>query len=346
MSEPAPHTRVTIADVARVSGVSAATVSLVLREKPGVGDATRARVLDAALELGYPVKLPAVAGERRVHNIGVAIKVRPDDIVSTNQFYGPVLAGIETVCRRHDLNLIYANVPVDEANYPTEWPRLLAENEADGLILVGERLDEKTRNLLRRRNTPVVLADAYAPGNPFDAVLIDNCGGAFDAADYLVQQGHRHIAILGSHPNAFPSVRERTEGYERALQHYRLAPRMIDCRLHPDACREPLAAAVQAHPEISAIFACNDDLALAALEVLSGLGKRVPDDVSLIGFDDIPQAQVVQPALTTVTVDKLALGRQAAYMLLNRIENPAGGCIRALVRPTLTIRRSVSPCAG
>jgi LacI family transcriptional regulator len=337
---------VTAADVARRSNVSEATVSLALRGKPGVGEATRARVLDAALELGYAAAAPAAVRERRTHNIGVAIKVRPDDIVSINQFYGPVLAGIETVCRRHDLNLLYANVPVDEANYPTEWPRLLVENEVDGLILVGERLDEKTRNLLRQHSTPVVLADAYAPGNPFDAVLIGNCGGAFEATNHLIEQGHRRIAILGSHPDAFPSVRERTEGYERALQHYRLSPVMIDCRLHPDACRKPLADAVREHPEITAIFACNDDLAIAALELLPALGWCVPEDVSVVGFDDIPQAQAVQPALTTVQVDKLALGRHAAYTLLNRIENPAGGTVCALVRPKLVVRRSVAPRAA
>ena len=344
MAEPTPHTKVTIADIARLSGVSVATVSLVLRDRPGVGEVTRTRVLSAARDLGYAVR-PSTAGERRTHNFGVAIKVRPDDIVSINQFYGPVLAGIETVCRRHDLNLLYANVPVDEANYPLEWPRLLVEDAVDGLILVGERLDEKTRNLLRQHNTPVVLADAYAPGNPFDAVLIDNYGGAYEATTYLIEQGHRHIAILGSHPDAFPSVRERTEGYERALQHFRLSPIRVDCRLHPNACRKPLADAIQKHPEITAIFACNDDLAIAALELLPTVGRRVPEDVSVVGFDDIPQAQAVQPTLTTVSVDKLALGRQAAYMLLNRIEHPAGGMVRAMVRPTLAVRRSVVPCA-
>src|SRR5215211_7970444 len=155
--------RVTLEEIARNSGVSLATVSLVLREKPGVNDQTRRRVLDTARTLGYRKKpAPETAQSQAFQQVGVLVKSRPDDLPQTNQFYAPVLAGIEVACRRQQINLLYATLAVDADNHPQELPRMLLEDELDGLLLVGAFVDTTITGLMRRRATPTVLVDAYA----------------------------------------------------------------------------------------------------------------------------------------------------------------------------------------
>src|SRR6185503_8342600 len=145
--------RVTMEDIARHSGVSLTTVSLVLRDKPGINDETRRRVLDMARALGYRRKLTTEAPSAQgLQQVGVAVKkARIDDEPVTNQFYAPVLAGIEAACRRRQTNLLYATVLVDEDNHPQELPRMLLEGDLDGLLLVGAFVDATIARLMQRR---------------------------------------------------------------------------------------------------------------------------------------------------------------------------------------------------
>src|SRR5581483_8186690 len=182
--------RVTIEQIAQKSGVSPATVSLVLRNKPGVHEETRQRVRDTARLLGYRRKAPAEPTPTALHSVGVLIKSRPDDLPQTNQFYAPVLAGIEAACRRQQINLLYAAVPVDQDNHPQELPRMLLEDDLDGLLLVGAFVDATIARLVQRRATPAVLVDAYAAENDYDSVVSDNFRGAHQAVTYLIEAGH------------------------------------------------------------------------------------------------------------------------------------------------------------
>jgi LacI family transcriptional regulator len=337
--------KVTLADIARASGVSTATVSLVLRDKPGVGEETRQRVLDSAQALGY-VYTPSNQAVRRAlpDDFGVIIKSRPNDLPASNSFYAAVLAGVETICRRHQINLMYANLLVDSVNNPVETPRLMLDGEVDGLLLVGMNLNEGLVDRLRRIDAPVVLVDAYAEGDPFDAVVTDNVAGAYRATQYLIGQGHRHIGIVGSLPDAYPSVRERREGYLQALADHGLEPYFADCVLHPSVVEPCVTDLLTAHPEITAIFGCNDDVAIAAMRAAQQLGRRIPGDLSVVGFDNIDLSQAVLPRLTTMRVDMMGMGRLAAQLLMNRIEYPEAGLMRAVVCPSLVERDSVAPC--
>ena len=342
MSAERTNTKVTLADVARESDVSPATVSLVLRDKPGASEETRQRVLETALRLGYAVKPTVQPFETTgISNIGVVMKVRPDDLMSVNQFYAPVLAGIETVCRGEEINLLYANMLVDDNNVPQEWPRLMVEDRVDGLMLVGERLDQRTLVILQQRGLPVVLVDAYALGDPFDSVTTNNQRGAYDACTYLVARGHRHIAIVGSQPDAFPSVQERRNGYRQAMAEHGLTPYFVDCPLHRNAVAQPLTQFLQANSQVTAIFGCNDEVAIAALRAAHALGKHVPSDLSVMGFDNIALSRDIQPALTTMRVDKMEMGRLAAWLLINRIQYPAAGVVKAIQQAALIERESV-----
>jgi LacI family transcriptional regulator len=334
--------KVTLADIARDCGVSVATVSLVLRNKPGVGRETRQRVYDSARALGYIHTASNQARARRLPQvIGLIIKVRPDDLPATNSFYAPVLAGIEAVCRHTQVNLVYANLPVDPGNRPLEAPRLLLEQHVDGVLMVGMYLGAEIVHLLRSQNIPVVLVDAYAVSGHFDSVVTENYAGAYRAAMHLIEAGHRQIAIVGSSPQAYPSVLERRNGYLQALADAGLEPIFGDCYLHPDEVPPVIPELFNAHPDLTGIVACNDDVAIAAIRAAQKTGKRVPEDLSVIGFDDIALSQHVAPPLTTMRVDMMGMGRLAAQLLLNRFEFPESGGVRAVICPNLVRRESV-----
>ena len=168
--------QVTLADIARKSKCSVSTVSLVLRGRPGIAVETRERVITAARNLRYQPRggtadhTPA----RQLRNVGVILKAEAGMNPSSNAFYSHVLAGIEAVCRRSKLNLLYATIPVDDNNMPVEMPRLLSETQADGFLLVGAFVNETLLRLFGDTARPVVLVDAYADGTQYDAVLSDN----------------------------------------------------------------------------------------------------------------------------------------------------------------------------
>ena len=147
--------RVTLSEIAEQSGVSLSTVSLVLRDKPGVGTATRQRVLGIAKELGYLPK-NGIQHRSSLTNVGLILKAEPGNTLQTNLFYSHVLAGIEMACRQWQFNLLYATLPVDQDSYPLELPRvLLEEDTADGLLLIGAFLDDTIARVVERRSTPI-----------------------------------------------------------------------------------------------------------------------------------------------------------------------------------------------
>jgi LacI family transcriptional regulator len=334
--------RVTMEDIARHSGVSLTTVSLVLRDKPGINDETRRRVLDTARTLGYRRRLPSEAAPLQgLRHIGVIVKARMYDKPEDNQFYAPVLAGIEAACRKQQTNLLYATVPVDEDNHPQELPRMLLEDGLDGLLLIGAFVDATIAHLMHRSPAPTVLVDAYAADNGYDSVVSDNFRGAYQAVAYLIQQGHRRIGVVGSMPNAYPSIEERRRGYLQALSDYGIAePLFADSHIaHPEAAAAGIELLRRA-PDVTALFCCNDLIAVEVMRAAQQLGRCVPDDLSIVGFDDIDLAAHIAPALTTMRVDKVSMGRMAVQLLAQRIEFRDASHVTAILRPTLVERQS------
>ncbi len=220
--------KVKISDIARQSGVSVSTVSLVLNNKPGVSQETRARVFEAAETLEYPLKAAATMGKNNaLATIGMVVKTDPDIPPQANPFYSKVIVGIEDVCRRNGINLLFATLPVDEKNRPVEVPQMLYNDIVDGLLMVGTFVDETVTAISGKYNTPIVLVDGYSNTESFDAVISNNFRAAYQAVEYLLQKGHRHIGLAGSDNNGYPSLKERRNGYFRALERKR------DCgRLH------------------------------------------------------------------------------------------------------------------
>lgn len=340
--------RVTMEDIARKSGVSLTTVSLVLRDKPGINEETRRRVLDVARELGYRKRVqPEGPSSQQLQQIGVISKTRVGDAPSANPFYAPVVAGIEAACRKQQINLLYATVAVDVDNYPEDQPRMLVEAQLDGIILVGAFVDHTIDQLLQRRGLPTVLVDAYARGHSYDAVVSDNFHGAYAAVSHLIQQGHQRIGLVGTLPQGYPSLTERRKGYLQALDDHHLLDRYFaDSHMSHEEVQAVVAELLQRHPEVTALFCANDSVAINALTAARALGRRLPEQLSVIGFDDIEVAAHITPALTTMRVDKISMGRLAVQALSYRVEFPEASGITTVLRPSLIERQSVQPRRG
>ena len=335
----------TLRAVAKRAGVSLGTASNVLNNRSNVAEATRARVLEAATALGYRAHVRS--GARKLTVIGTIGKNNGDQLMSVNPFYSYVLAGIERECQHHNLSMMYANIEVNQLNRPTSLPPMLLDSQVDGVLLVGTFLPDTIRFVGRQLDKPVVLLDAYAPGCGFDSVLTDNLNGAFAAVEYLIQQGHRAIGLVGSLPDAYPSIQERHKGYLRALKHYQIGETYVESGpLTQAGGYEATRALLARAPEVTAIFACNDEVAFGVLGAADDLGRVVPDDLSVMGFDDVDRARQVSPALSTVSVEKMLMGILGVRYLIDRAEDPERPVLTTLISTQLVLRASVCALAG
>ena len=331
--------KVTLGEVAALAGVSRAAASLALRGKPGVADGTRQRILDIAESLGYRVR-PIGGAQGGSGTVGLLVKARPADVGSTNAFYAPVIAGISRACAEFDLDLRLDSLVVDEHFDPVEVPRLIQSGDVDGLIILGAYLSATTATLVGAQ--PVVLVDGYAEeGTELPSVVSDNVGGTARATRHLIDLGHRRIAVVGTLPDSFPSILDRRRGYTAAMTQAGLQPRYLDAP-HDDPPQSVrlVAEALSAPGAPTALVAANDAVALT---LLAQSGLAVPGRVSIVGFDDIEAAGLVRPRVTTVAIDKQAMGRMAVSLLRHRIAHPGDAAFTQIQHARLVVRESTAP---
>lgn len=339
--------RPTLRDIAQLAGVSLGTASQALNNKGNVAPDTRQRVLNAAARLGYQqqVRIPTVE-KHQISTVGALLKLDPDDSLPLNPSYSAILAGAERECQRQSLSLMFANVEVDLNSRVIRWPTMLLDQQVDGLLIMGIYL-ESTLNQIDRQlgSKPIVLLDAYAPNQSYDMVVFDNFNGAFKGISHLIECGHRHIGLIGSHiDHDYPSVRERREGYLHALKVHGIQQSYIpETLLRNQEAFDGTIKLLREHPEITAIFACNDETASSVLRAVRQMGLRVPDDVSVMGFDDVELAQNVTPALTTMRVDRLLVGALGVRQLVDRALNPDRPALMTSVSTEVVVRESVGP---
>ena len=336
---------VRLQDVADLAGVSIGTASQALNNRPNVATDTRARVIDAARTLGYPIKPRSAVARSEIEVIGMLMKHDFGYPPNINAFYSHVQAGIENECRRQNISLMYANIEVDSANHPIAWPPMLSEERIDGLLLVGTFIEDTVGILRSRLDLPIVLVDAYAPNLPYDSVLIDNHMGTVSVVEHLHRLGHTKIGLLGTNPGSPPSLRERRAAFREALLERALPETYIeDSELTQDSGYDGLKRLLERAPEVTAVFAAADLVALGALSAARDLKIRVPEDVSIIGFDDIDLASVVTPTLTTVHVHKSWIGSLGVRQLIYRTLDPTQPKVTISVSTRLVERDSV--CAS
>ena len=340
------HRRVTIDDIARESQASPTTVSLVLRDKPGISVATRQRVLAVARSLGYQHRGPVRTGGP-TEPLNVALIVRTQlrygegGTPNINPFYSWVLAGIESAARAREMNLLYATLTTDDDNRHVDLPSHLLQQAPDGVLLVGAFLPETVRAITAARSGPIVLVDAAAGAPGLDAVVTDNHGGAVDAVAHLAGLGHRDIVFLGPPEGINPNFDQRRAGYRSVLAAHGLGP--MEGRILRNDLDEAIADVRERFPAATAVFAANDRFASGTIAALERRGLRVPDDVSVMGFDNVDPGAGAVSTLTTMAVDKGSLGRLAVEALRYRLAWPEASEVTTSLRPRLTHRSSVAP---
>lgn len=339
--EGSPARDITIVDVADEAGVSYATVSRVINNKDHVSQEKRERVLRAMAQLGYVVNMQArslAGGESRV--VGLLV-----DYLSSS-YIDEIIRGIDMALDAENYDLMLYTThrrKTKELAYVTKITRRLA----DGLLLVLPRNVDAYLDTLRQRRFPHVLVDYLDAGQNVPAVTATNFTGAHDAMTYLVALGHKRIGFIAGSPE-FGCARDRLAGYQAVLQEHGITvdPRLI----YVGDFLQP-SGYVGAHQLLSlperptAIFAASDLMALGVMEAARERGLTLPGDLSVVGFDDIPQAQHVHPALTTVHQSLEEMGRSAAHLLLKYIAQPTAEIERIELPTRLVVRESCQALA-
>ncbi len=307
--------KATIRDVAAEAGVGIATASRALNDGPEVSVATRQRVLEAATSLGYRRSSVALGLKRgTTDNIGVAVMSRHAPVV-LNPFYMEVIGGIEEVLEEADKHLVLSSLKRRQ-----DLLDLAREGRVDGLLVVGCDVSDDILGTLRERGVPVVLVDHAYPGLP--SVVSDHEQAGRLGARHLLDGGGTRFAFVSENLEN-PNFGARLAGFESEL---RSAGVELDERAVAaggDAwdggfyAMEEVLARLPEPPD--AVFAANDPAAMSAAKALSARGLTPPDDVAVMGVDDIHLAAYHQPPLTTVRVDKIGLGRTGARLLLDRL---------------------------
>lgn len=333
-------------DVAKHAGVSLGTASRALNNKNNVLPETRSRVMRAASELGYKLQFRVpIAISTKLNTIGVIIKRDPLESSRIDPFNYGLLCGIEEECQRLGISMMFSTIPVDEFSHATESSPILDESAVDGLVIVGAIINDTSLITRLPNDIPIVFVDACADHNDFDSVLIDNFDGAYQIVSYLIEQGHTAIGLIGSSTQAVehPSIRDRRRGYLQALTDHGIDRLYIEeSSLHsPVACAAAQKLLTE-HPEVTAIFACNDQVAGDIISLAENLGQRVPDDLSVVGFDDLDMAARMAPQLTTIQVDRSLMGALAVRRLYDRAATMDRVPVQITVGTRLVIRQSVA----
>lgn len=309
-------TRVTMKDIAAILGISTNTVSRAFSGKADINEETKKRIFQKARELGYRREpLDPHAHRRQSHIIGVVIS----DI--TNPFFSRVVRGIEDVLILKGYSILLCNTDESYDRERSSVDMLLKRN-VDGIIMTPTQDSHKDIDALLEMGIPVVLLGRYFQDVAAWSVVGDDTSGGHAAIDHLVKLGHRRILFLNASPY-ISSAKERMIGYENALRENGLEviPELIrECDPKPESAYNLMRSILLEKLEYTAIFTFSDLMMLGVLRCLKQQNIRVPEDVSLVGFDDIEYAGMLDPPLTTVRQPQYRLGSESARMLLDQLD--------------------------
>ncbi len=332
--------RVTIADVAREAGVSLMTVSRALNNKDGISLETRAHVLEVIERLGYrPSGVARSLVTRRTGTIGLIV---PD---VSNPYFSGIAHGVAEVANQNDLSVLLCDTE-EQSEQEIEFLRVLEEKQVDGVIVAAPRHSSEQIVPQIARHQNVVVVNRVFPNSPdFTAsgyvVNDDRIGGQL-ATGHLLASGHKCIGYLGGPRSSYGSQR-RLIGYKAVLAEAGIPYNENSIVYCPPTVKGGLEATItvlENDPEITALFCFNDMVAIGALQAIAKLGRKVPDDLAIVGYDDIPMASLVTPALTTCRAPFEEMGRLATRLLIARFQDCEEGCQNIELQPELIVRAS------
>jgi LacI family transcriptional regulator len=325
-------------DVAQLAGVSISTVSHVVNNSRGVSDVARTQVEQAMAQLDYrPNALARSLRRQQTHSLGMIV---PDN---ANPFFAEIARAIEDRGFDHGYSIILCN---SDGNLQKQaaYVNLLVERRVAGILFVAAGVSTELVDDLQRQRVPLVVIDREVPGVAVDTVQTNHQQGGQLATEHLIALGHRRIGCIAAGSDLSPGA-ERLAGYRDALAAHGLA---YDAALVISgdfqfasgywAMEQFLALAERP----TAVFACNDLMAVGAIRAATAAGLRVPADLAIVGFDDIPLASYTNPPLTTIHQPKREIGRQAIEMLLARINRPDAPPRSIRLETELIVRQSSS----
>lgn len=335
---------ITVKEIARKANVSSATVSMILNNKPGISSETKQKVLKIVEEYGYSISPLKKTIPKRKGKLQLAIYKKHAMVVSDTPFFQALIEGIEHKARQNSFQLIIkylsGNTDIDSVMAD------LKENAIDGMLILGTEMEEQDFRAFLQIDIPVLLLDSYFLNISANYVVIDNVSGVYMGTKHLLEAGHREIGYLKS-SIAIQNFKQRYEGYAKALGEYGLAPdAQYTALLTPtmDGAYEDMLGFLSRKPRLpSAFLADNDIIALGAIKALKENSINVPDDVSIIGFDDMPYCTLIDPKLSTINVNKNIFGQLAVENLINMIERKTQYHYMTALGVTLIQRDSVKP---
>ncbi len=334
--------RITSTDVAKQAGVSRTTVSLVLNNVQGaqISEETRERVIETAQVLGYVPNAAAQAlASRRAQSIGLILTRNPHHIAS-DAFLNQILDGLITAAHEHSIRLLIDIVEIQHQQ--KAYLELVHANRIDGLILSGPRFDDQALLSLQEDHFPTVLM-GQIPDTDFYSVDIDNFTASKQAVEHLVKLGHNRIACITNAALSYTAAADRMSGYREVLATHGI---LYDESLvrygdfDPDSGYQQMKDLLRTNKLPTAVFVASDVVAIGAKAAIVEKGLRIPGDIALVGFDDIPLARYLDPPLTTVRLPASELATRASQMLVQLInkETPAEQLV--LLESQLIVRQS------
>jgi LacI family transcriptional regulator len=336
-----------MSDVARQAGVSLMTVSRVINNKEDVSEDTRQRVLEIINGLGYrPSAIARSLATQQTRTIGLVI---PD---VTNPFFADITRGVERLAYAQGYHVFLCNAEEDPLR-ELSVIQSLEEKRVDGLILCSSRLDEQRLTELLARLPATVLINRrlnVTENEPIESVILDDQHSGWLATHHLTQTGHQRIGFLAGPPNSF-SGNQRRSGYLAGLEQAGISPHpgwILNCQPSVQGGAEAARQLLNEQPGLTALFCYNDLVAIGALQACHGeltssrneCLRRVPEDLAIVGHDDIPIAAWVSPSLTTCRAPREELGAKAVEALTERLRGCPGGCIDNVLQARLIIRQS------
>ncbi len=305
-----------------------------------IGEETRQRVIDAARQLDYH---PDVIARRMVKGrtsiIGFVLRQTPDQVFS-DRFLPQVLMGLSKAASSQGYHLLIEPAPPDGGQ--SDYTRLIRERHVDGIVLSGPRFDDEEIIRLHLEDAPIVLM-GQLPHTDLPFVDVDNVGGAMLATQHLIDLGHRRIGFISNAPLTYTASNDRLTGYRQTLLAAEIPydEALVHCGDFTPASGEvAMNELLQIHPRPTAAFIASDTVLMGALKTLRIAGLNVPNDIALVGFDDVPLAEFFEPPLTTVRLPAYGLGWGAGDMLIRRINQESIKQPAILLETELVIRKS------
>ena len=331
----------TIKDVAKKAGVGIGTVSRVFNSSPLVSQETQQKVLQAARELDYYPDASArrlVQGKTRI----IAFVERHSPRQSyVDAFMAEVLRGIHYVCLEENYHVL-----IEPQTSPNSGVlrllHLVREKHADGMIISGPRFNDELIISLKQENIPVVL-QGFLPGSDLPSVDVDNLGGAKTAVDHLIRLGHKRIGLITNGPLIYSAALARQQGYEAALRESNLPldPDLLrEGEFNPESGARAMKSLLALSNPPTAVFIASDMVAIGVIQAIRKAQLKIPQDIALVGFDDIPWAAYLSPGLTTIRLPAQEIGQQAAKLLITFLEGNTPSKTKIFLPTKLIIRDS------